>query len=115
MPIRIAIIGFGKIARDQHVPSIAADPRYELAAISTGSGDPGLGLPWFATATEMYEAMAGRRRSARPVPRPPGSVTPETTTPGQLRTPRALSVLTHRAPEPLTVTVRRAGLPGRKQ
>jgi D-galactose 1-dehydrogenase len=59
MPIRIAIIGFGKIARDQHVPSIAADPRYELAAISTGSGDPGLGLPWFATATEMYEAMAG--------------------------------------------------------
>ena len=60
MPIRIAIIGFGKIARDQHVPSIAADPRYELAAISTGSGDPGLGLPWFATAMEMYEAMAGR-------------------------------------------------------
>jgi len=60
MTIRIAIVGFGKIARDQHVPSIAADPRYELAAIATGSGDPGLGLPWFATAEEMYGAMAGR-------------------------------------------------------
>ena len=26
-PLRIAIIGFGKIAADQHVPSIAANPR----------------------------------------------------------------------------------------
>ena len=32
MAIRIAIVGFGKIARDQHVPSIAADPRFELVA-----------------------------------------------------------------------------------
>ena len=28
----IAIIGFGKIARDQHVPAIRADPRFQLAA-----------------------------------------------------------------------------------
>lgn len=32
MPIRIAIVGVGKIARDQHMPSIAADGRFELAA-----------------------------------------------------------------------------------
>jgi len=37
-PIRIAIIGFGKIAADQHVPSIAANPRLELAATSSRSG-----------------------------------------------------------------------------
>lgn len=37
-PIRIAIIGFGKIAADQHVPSIAATPRLELAATSSRSG-----------------------------------------------------------------------------
>jgi predicted dehydrogenase len=37
-PIRIAIIGFGKIAGDQHVPSIAANPRLELAASSSRSG-----------------------------------------------------------------------------
>jgi len=37
-PLRIAIIGFGKIAADQHVPSIAANPRLELAATSSRSG-----------------------------------------------------------------------------
>ena len=37
-PIRIAILGFGKIAADQHVPSIAANPRLELAASSSRSG-----------------------------------------------------------------------------
>jgi len=37
-PIRIAIIGFGKIAGDQHVPSIAANPSFELAASSSRSG-----------------------------------------------------------------------------
>lgn len=37
-PLRIAIIGFGKIAGDQHVPSIAANPRFELAATSSRTG-----------------------------------------------------------------------------
>lgn len=31
-PIRLAIIGVGKIARDQHLPAIAADPRFDLVA-----------------------------------------------------------------------------------
>jgi len=37
-PIRIAIIGYGKIAEDQHVPSIQANPRFELVATSSRSG-----------------------------------------------------------------------------
>jgi predicted dehydrogenase len=37
-PIRIAIIGYGKIAEDQHVPSIAANPRFDLVATSSRSG-----------------------------------------------------------------------------
>ena len=37
-PIRIAIIGYGKIAADQHVPSISANPRFELVATSSRSG-----------------------------------------------------------------------------
>ena len=37
-PLRIAIIGFGKIAADQHVPAIAGNPRFELAATSSRSG-----------------------------------------------------------------------------
>ena len=31
-PLRLAIIGVGKIARDQHLPAIAADPRFTLVA-----------------------------------------------------------------------------------
>src|SRR4051812_14731330 len=60
MPIRIAIIGYGKIAPDQHAPSIAADPRFELVAIGTTSGDPGLGLPCFAAPADMFREMSGR-------------------------------------------------------
>jgi len=37
-PIPIAIVGFGKIAADQHVPAIAEYPRYRLAATSSRSG-----------------------------------------------------------------------------
>jgi predicted dehydrogenase len=37
-PIRIAIIGFGKIAADQHVPAIQSNPRFDLVATSSRSG-----------------------------------------------------------------------------
>ena len=37
-PIKIAILGFGKIAEDQHVPSIESNPRFELVATSSRSG-----------------------------------------------------------------------------
>ncbi len=36
-PLKIAIIGFGKIAADQHVPSIAGNSRFELVATSSRS------------------------------------------------------------------------------
>jgi predicted dehydrogenase len=60
MNIRIAIIGFGKIARDQHLPSIRGDSRFELVATSTRSGDPGLDLPCFADSAVMFRKMRGR-------------------------------------------------------
>jgi predicted dehydrogenase len=37
-PIPIAIIGYGKIAEDQHLPSIEGNPRFELVATSSRSG-----------------------------------------------------------------------------
>ena len=37
-PVPVAIVGVGKIARDQHVPAIAADPRFTLAATVSRSG-----------------------------------------------------------------------------
>lgn len=59
MPIRIAIVGYGKIARDQHVPSIAADPRFELAAIVSPRAQADEGVPVFPDTRAMLEAMAG--------------------------------------------------------
>ncbi|WP_300973875.1 Gfo/Idh/MocA family oxidoreductase [Sphingomonas sp. LHG3406-1] len=37
-PIRTAIIGYGKIAEDQHVPAIAGNPRFELAGSVSRQG-----------------------------------------------------------------------------
>jgi len=35
--IRLALVGLGKIARDQHLPAIAADGRFELVAAASRS------------------------------------------------------------------------------
>ena len=56
-PIRIAIIGFGKIAADQHVPSIAGNPRFELIATSSRSGQ---GVePVFTDWRELLQKVEG--------------------------------------------------------
>ncbi|MGH8187149.1 MAG: Gfo/Idh/MocA family protein, partial [Steroidobacteraceae bacterium] len=35
MTIKLALVGMGKIARDQHVPALAADRRFELAGVAS--------------------------------------------------------------------------------
>jgi predicted dehydrogenase len=37
-PIRLALVGVGKIARDRHLPAIARDPRFELVAAASREG-----------------------------------------------------------------------------
>ena len=56
-PISIAIVGLGKIARDQHVPVIAADPRFKLAGVVSTSGQTVPGVPTFATQAECFAAL----------------------------------------------------------
>ncbi|RXH05281.1 Gfo/Idh/MocA family protein [Bradyrhizobium vignae] len=52
--LRIAIVGFGKIARDQHVGAIAATPGATLAAVASRNASlPD--LPHFATVEELLE------------------------------------------------------------
>jgi predicted dehydrogenase len=58
--LRLGLVGFGKIARDQHAPAIAADPRFELAAVASPEGDPAIGVPWFAETAALFEALHGR-------------------------------------------------------
>jgi D-galactose 1-dehydrogenase len=56
---RIGIIGFGKIARDQHVPAIAVTPEFELVAVSNiGGGTAPDGVPAFASYDEMLKGVA---------------------------------------------------------
>lgn len=54
-PLRIAIIGFGKIAADQHVPAIAGNERLELAATVSRSGAGP--APSFKTYVELLEGV----------------------------------------------------------
>lgn len=53
---RIALVGIGKIARDQHIPTIAASERFELVAAVTGH-EPPEGTSGFRTIAEMMRAM----------------------------------------------------------
>jgi D-galactose 1-dehydrogenase len=52
VPIRIAIVGFGKIARDQHVRAIAATDGVTLAAIASRHASHA-DLPHFNTLDEL--------------------------------------------------------------
>lgn len=67
-PIKIAILGFGKIAQDQHLPSIAGNPRFELVATSSRSGQ-GVGQT-FADWRELIRSVDGLEAVA--ITTPPG-------------------------------------------
>ena len=67
-PIRIAIVGLGKIASDQHLPALAAEPAFQLIA----TVDPQGGIaevPHFATLDALFES--GLRVDAVSVCTPP--------------------------------------------
>jgi D-galactose 1-dehydrogenase len=67
-PIKIAIIGYGKIAEDQHAPSIEANPRFELVATSSRSGQ-GYGQK-FTDWCELIRSVEGLEAVA--ITTPPG-------------------------------------------
>jgi D-galactose 1-dehydrogenase len=55
--IKIGIVGLGKIARDQHVPALRADPNFELTAIASKSNAALAGVPTFSTLGDMINGM----------------------------------------------------------
>lgn len=54
-PVKIALIGIGKIARDQHVPHLAESPDFTLAAAVTRHAAPD-GVPGYGSLGEMKAA-----------------------------------------------------------
>ena len=58
-PLKIAIVGFGKIAADQHLPSIAGHPRLELAATVSRQGAGPADIPGFTSHQDLLAADLG--------------------------------------------------------
>lgn len=54
---KIAVIGIGKIAEDQHLPVIDRSPDFELAACVSTRGVGHRDVPVFRTPAELYKAM----------------------------------------------------------
>ena len=53
-PIRLGLVGYGKIAQDQHVPAILAIPAFQLVAVAT-QGKPCAGVENFQSLGELLE------------------------------------------------------------
>ena len=56
MTIKLGIVGIGKIARDQHLPVIAANPAFDLVAAASKSGQPVDGVPTYPDIDTMTTA-----------------------------------------------------------
>jgi predicted dehydrogenase len=55
LPIRLGLVGIGKIARDQHLPAIASDPHFELVAMASPHGRVD-GVPGYGSIEDMLAA-----------------------------------------------------------
>ena len=69
-PLRIGVVGLGKIAFDQHLPSIHGNPRFELAATVSRHGKKVDGVSSFTSHTEMLKALPDLDAAA--ITTPPG-------------------------------------------
>ena len=58
--MKVCIVGVGKIAQDQHAPSILADPTFELIAIAGGRGQRPAEVRYFADHQDLLAAMASQ-------------------------------------------------------
>ena len=56
-PTKIAIIGIGKIAQDQHLPVIAKNSDFRLVGVVSQRGLGPPGVPTFKTPAELYAAL----------------------------------------------------------
>lgn len=54
-PIRLGLVGYGKIAQDQHVPAINVNPAFELVAVAT-QGQPCPGVENYRSLGELLDS-----------------------------------------------------------
>jgi D-galactose 1-dehydrogenase len=70
MPIRIAVVGLGQIARGQHLPAIADSPHFELAATAS-PGERLDGVPGYDSLADLLQADHGLQAVAMCQPTQP--------------------------------------------
>ncbi|WP_458232321.1 Gfo/Idh/MocA family protein [Roseateles sp. P5_E8] len=56
MALKLGLVGIGKIARDQHIPALAADPRFELVATASRNASVD-GVASFTSVEAMLAAV----------------------------------------------------------
>jgi predicted dehydrogenase len=56
MALKLGLVGIGKIARDQHIPALAADPRFELVATASRNASVD-GVPSFTSVEALLAAV----------------------------------------------------------
>lgn len=56
MALKLGLVGIGKIARDQHIPALAADPRFELVATASRNASVD-GVASFSSVEAMLAAV----------------------------------------------------------
>lgn len=56
-PVPIGIVGFGKIAHDQHLPALAGDAAFKLVAVTKGAQPPQTGVNEFPSMAKMIEGQ----------------------------------------------------------
>ena len=64
--IKIAIVGLGKIARDQHIPALAANEQFELIAVASPHSRL-QGLPHYADLAALLRAVPEVSRDRKSV------------------------------------------------
>lgn len=69
--IRLGLVGVGKIARDQHLPAIRTNPRFELVATASPHGHVD-GVPAFADLDALLDASGDLAIDAVCLCTPPG-------------------------------------------
>lgn len=58
-PIRLAVIGLGKIANDQHLPAIAGSRHFELVAVVDRQVGQPRNVPFFSSIDDLIESGIG--------------------------------------------------------
>lgn len=55
--IKIGVVGFGKIAKEQHLPALGLDPNFRVVAVASKEKSGTIGVPSFDSLEEMLRAV----------------------------------------------------------